>query len=437
MPRTAKAVIVLFCGMNAATACAAEPARVNPLGRLPGKPGPHIAKIRALGGNAWLDLGCPAPDPTQGKEGVARGRAWGGRSLCAAPDLGGAFFCGTGIHGYVKSDGHYMDDLWFYDINAHRWICLYPGASKQTKLRLDKEGFEVDERGDRIPVSYLSHAYGNMTYDSDRRKLVIVWSQCPWWGRAVPQRWEWLGIPKEKRRYGNAGRVVPEGRHPLFWDVATGKWERRFVTKHAGFETRGRPAWAALTEYVPSLKKTFHAGPSYRNYRDHAGWLYDHATNSWAEVKTPKRSAVKPAGHNGCYDSKRRRMYTVGGKRMACFDLKTNTWTDVKAKGQPENFGSSNNGRLTFDTAGGVLVWHPTDAQKGNIRVYDPDADAWERPQRTLPRPAYRGMVHGFYAPTLNVHFYYLATDSSNTKTTMLLYRYKRAGRRHRKGAEK
>jgi hypothetical protein len=419
------ALLIAVC---AAPGPAAE--RVNPLSELPSKPGPHIAKIQALGDNAWLDLGCSAPDPTQGeKEGVARGRAWGGRSLCAAPDLRGAFFCGTGVHGYVKSNGHYMDDLWFYDLHAHRWICLYPGADKEMKLHLNKHGFEVNEQGDPIPVSYLSHAYGNMTYDPDRQKLVIVWSQCPWWSRALPQRWDWLGIPKEKRRYGNAGPIVPEGRHPLFWDVKTGKWERRFVAKDDadGFETRGRPAWAHVTEYVPALKKVFHGGPSYRNYRDHAGWLYDYETNSWTEVRTPAKPPGKPAGHNGCYDSKRNRVYTLGGKRMACFDFKTKTWTDVEAEGQPENFGSSNNGRLTFDTANGVLVWHPNDGPKGNIRVCDPDKNAWETPERTLPKPAYKGMVHGFYDPDLNAHFYYIARDSRNTNTTMLVYRYKRA----------
>jgi len=122
---------------------------------------------------------------------------------------------------------------------------------------------------------------------------------------------------------------------------------------------------------------------------------------------------------------------------MAYFDLKTNVWTDVKAKGQPENFGSSNNGRLTFDTAGGVLVWHPNDAAKGNIHVYDPDTSAWEKPERTLPKPAYSGMVHGCYDPALNAHFYYIARDSNNRNTTMLAYRCKRAGRRYRKGVEK
>ena len=49
-----------------------------------------------------------------------------------APELRGAFLFGEGVHGYTKPDGHYMDDLWFYDINSHRWICCYPGADTKT-----------------------------------------------------------------------------------------------------------------------------------------------------------------------------------------------------------------------------------------------------------------------------------------------------------------
>lgn len=396
----------------------------GPLAGLPSPLGPHVEKIKALRSNEWLELGCPAADPRWGKEGIARGRAWGGRSICSASGLGGAFFCGTGVHGYVKTDGHYMDDLWFYDINAHRWICLYPGASKQTKLTLDKNGFEVNESGDPIPISYLSHAYGNMTYDSDLRKLLIIWSQCPWWGSAVPQRWEWLGIPEDQRAYGSAGPVIANGRHPLFWDVSTGKWERRFVSEHGGFETRGA-AWGHLTEYVPSMKRTFHGGACYHGSRGHAGWFYEYGSNRWIQAKTAQPQSMGPAGHNGCYDSKRERIYSLGGARMSYFDLSSNVWVEVKGKSQPEDFGSSNNGRLTFDAASGKLVWHPGDGEKGNVRIYDSDADAWEKPERRLPKPAYRGMVHGFYDEKLNAHFYYLAGDSGNEGTTMLVYRYR------------
>src|SRR5262249_55031369 len=100
-----------------------EKKRKGPLTGLPSKPGAHLAKIQALGDNEWLDLGAPVPDPKWGK---ARGRSWSA-PMPYASDLGGAFLFGEGVHGYTKPDGHYMDDLWFYDANAHRWICIYPG----------------------------------------------------------------------------------------------------------------------------------------------------------------------------------------------------------------------------------------------------------------------------------------------------------------------
>jgi len=99
---------------------AAEPSRQNrkgPLAALPSPAGETIARLKTLGNNEWLNLAQAASDRQWG---LARGRAWTPK-MAHAPDLGGAFFCGTGQHGYVKPDGHYMDDLWFYDaeLNVH------------------------------------------------------------------------------------------------------------------------------------------------------------------------------------------------------------------------------------------------------------------------------------------------------------------------------
>src|SRR6516165_10781531 len=85
-----------------------------PLKGLPSKPGPHIEKIKSLADNTWLELGVPEKDATWGR---ARGRSWCA-ALPFAPEVGGAFLLGEGIHGYANPDGHYMDDLWFYDVNA-------------------------------------------------------------------------------------------------------------------------------------------------------------------------------------------------------------------------------------------------------------------------------------------------------------------------------
>jgi len=97
----------------------------NPLSDLPSEPGPHIEKIKQLKGGEWLNLGSPAPDEKWGR---ARGAPWGAEALDLAPDLRGAFRAGEGRHAYVKPNGFGQDDYWFYDLNAHQWICLYPGT---------------------------------------------------------------------------------------------------------------------------------------------------------------------------------------------------------------------------------------------------------------------------------------------------------------------
>src|SRR5262245_58496785 len=119
----------------------AETKRKGPLAGLPSKPSAHVAKIEALGDDEWLDLGPPARDPKWGK---ARGRSWTA-PMPHAPDLGGAFLYGEGVHGYTKPDGHYMDDLWLYDANAHRWACAYPGydTKKPPDLAVSPDAVET------------------------------------------------------------------------------------------------------------------------------------------------------------------------------------------------------------------------------------------------------------------------------------------------------
>src|ERR1700678_2160536 len=130
------------------TGLAQETAKNGLLADLPSKPGKHIEKIKGLGDNEWLNLGVPAADPKWGK---ARGSAWGAKALMLAPDLRGAFLFGEGVHAYVKPDGHIMDDLWFYDINTHAWICLHPGMNTKTfTQRVKDKQLLIDDNGQLI-----------------------------------------------------------------------------------------------------------------------------------------------------------------------------------------------------------------------------------------------------------------------------------------------
>ena len=169
------------------TTAAAQPADPGkgPLEAMPSKPGPHIDRIKAMEDNFWLELGAPAPDPRWGR---ARGRSWMAK-MPFAPELRGAFLCGEGQHGYTKPDGYYMDDLWFYDINAHRWICCYPGAPAKTlRLQLNGDSFEAAADGELIPVAQQVHGYEMNTYDTDAKRMLSMPNTHSYWQRAIPQR---------------------------------------------------------------------------------------------------------------------------------------------------------------------------------------------------------------------------------------------------------
>jgi len=173
-------VMFLFAGSSSAGE-ARKAERKGPLAGLPSAPGAHLAKVKALGDNQWLELGSPKADPKWGK---ACGRSWSPRAAFA-PDLGGAFFFGEGPHGMVKPNGRYMDDLWFYDVNAHRWVCVYPGidVKKYGEIKLNKDGFESTPDGNPLPIASMVHAYSMITYDTGRKLFMSV--PCPgaYWKR--------------------------------------------------------------------------------------------------------------------------------------------------------------------------------------------------------------------------------------------------------------
>ena len=144
------AVVAVLCLTFWPRAFAAD--ETPPLAGLPSAPGPHIAKLEALGDNSWLELGPPAPDPEWGR---ARGRAWTG-VMPFAPSLGGAFLYGEGVHGWFdRETGRYMDGLWFYDLMAHRWITVRPGTDVRNppELIVNDEGFMAFPSGEPAPIA--------------------------------------------------------------------------------------------------------------------------------------------------------------------------------------------------------------------------------------------------------------------------------------------
>ena len=411
-----------FCGVcvvlfGTAFAAADHPQK-GPLAQLPSKPGPHIEKIISLPDNSWLNLGAPAPDPTWGK---ARGRSWSCK-MPLAPELRGAFLFREGVHGYSKPDGRYMDDLWFYDLNGHRWVCCYPGADGKTlDLKLNDSGFESTKDGEPLPVASMVHAYEMATYDSDARRFMNM--PCPgdYWRKALGERRkEWT---KEPYKFLNAS--------PWMYDVDTGKWDRKAA------KISPRSGFGDVLLYVPSLKQAF-----FRN--NESVWFYDPAANLWTDVKPTGPNPPFGIEPTVCLDSKRDRIYIGGGaypvtpkgiNAFRIFDLKTKTWIDPLPKGAPcggSNRYTTDIAAMAYDTVNDVVVLFRYRTIQGGSKtelgvfIYDPVANAWtEEPVSDVKAT---GFVNAFYDPQLNVHVLHGAGDSSDNGS-IWIYRYKRGNK--------
>ena len=421
---------VLSLALFGLAACSGEPAgdakveRASPLKDLPSAPGPTVEKIKALGDNAWLNLGSPAPDPKWGK---GRGRSWGCK-MPYAPDLGGAFLSGQGVHGYVAPDGRY-DDIFFYDLYAHRWICIYPGINTRTFVEDIKNGaFKVNDDGqvadkDGQPIYGIgAHSYQSQTYDTDLRKWVTSSS----WGglpgdqhcRAMP----WLKESVALLAAQMQGKTDKVSGTPYFFNTVTGKLER--------FPADGpRPAGGTLF-YLPTRKLLWQYAAENKT------WFGDPATRKWspAGAKGPTPPGI-PGDVGACYDSKRDRLYLGRGPyggpvrdnegHVYIYDVKTNAWSNPPNKENAVAFPATNYGVVNYDAANDRVVALSHWEGKGGVSAYDPETGAWE----TLPPPpagflSDQGCIHGFYSPEVNAHFFYLAHDSDD-RGTMWAYRYK------------
>jgi hypothetical protein len=409
---------------GSAAAPASQPAgRTGPLASLPSPPGPHVAKIKALGDNEWLALGVPQADPKWGK---ARGRSWSSNQPVAA-NLGGMFIFAEGVHGFVKPDRHYMNDLFFYDFNAHRWICLYPGMDTRTitqqirdgELTVNDDGVLVSKEGEPVPP-LLIHAYGYLGYDPERKKFLTFGGQFANYfttgDRGVFQ--EANRLFQEKRR----GRSKPLS--PFFYDVATGKWEVYPV----GLAPGGQPYGANVMTYIDSRKQFLYLGSD-------GGWFLDQDQRTWVAVK-PRGTPPTGIDHCIAYDPKRDRVYYhARGQRdpadgFLIYDVKKNEWSRADAKGPAPSPSTSYESIFQFDAANDRLVivrWKSEGGSQAAVHAYDPDANAWEKP---LPFPAEvarstRNGSHGGFDPATNAFYCHFAGDSSDDGT-IWVYRYKK-----------
>jgi hypothetical protein len=384
--------------------------RKGPLAALPSAPGPTVEKIKALGDNQWLNLGSPAADPKWGR---ARGRTWGEKAFAPAPELRGAFFAGEGVHAFVKPDGFGMDDYWFYDLNAHRWICLYPGTDtrnfnrmvKDKELVVDDNGQVVDKDGQPIPGHLLIHAWGYLTYDTDQQKFTIF-ANGGGFGKYYMPGLEAVKEGIDSLWEQKKGKKAPATFTPWAYDVATGRFER-----HPAAGAWPDAGAFPLFFYMASRKQHLVAGEKGVAY-------YDPAKRAWT---VPKSQGPRPPGYDqrGCYDSKRDRVYTGGGDGFYVYDVKTETWTKPEVK--PETYPTWCR-IVHYDSVNDTAVFMHGDKK---LYAYHPETDTWDNP---LPISAaiFGGAQNAFYDPELNAHFVFVAGDSVDNGA-MWAYRYRRA----------
>jgi hypothetical protein len=322
--------------------------------------------------------------------------------------------------------------VWFYDLNAHRWICIHPGTDVASFTRvMDKNGFEATADGQNIPIASAVHGYECTAYVTDERKFMTLQTGSPYSKKLMERRKTWLKDAKITRE---------SGRHPFFYDVASGRWER---VKAAG--SGPTPRFSKALTYVPTKKQAYYYG------RGDTFWSYDVAAKKWSLVK-PKGDPPKiKKGHEGtiCYDSKRDRFYIFNATQLSIpwvYDIQANTFSDPQARNQPYPGLDYRTGyRLTTSTTGGVhydtvhdvvvlrLSIKQGEGDPRNIRgktlglaIYDPKTNEWRKEIAPLPPKVPRGSWNSFYDPTLNVHVYHVAGDS-RTNGVIWLYRYKKA----------
>jgi hypothetical protein len=349
--------------------------------------------------------------------------------MAYAADLKGAFLYGEGEHGrWDKETGLYGDDLWFYDLQQHRWICLYPGTNVHTlNLKLDTNGWEVDETGQPIPVAAMVHGYELSTYLPDRQKLMFLAPGGAYWPKSPfgDRRLKWLP---------DGGKSVKND--PFYYDVKSGRFEREKSTGDAG----GPKTCSSLT-YLEGLNKTFH----YR--RRGAAWLYDHAAHKWSPAN-PKGTPPSGADSEGisCYDPRRNWIFIMNVKEKVLpyiYDAKANAWVDPEPKKPLANKAardgvqpSSQHATLTYDAVSNALVFvhhrglQPPQKSVEDLSglayyVYDVKENEWSVPM-SLPKEFLRQYrrINAFYDPHLNVHVFHVGVPKQ-TDGVIWVYRYK------------
>jgi hypothetical protein len=397
-----RCLVTIFAGtliLSGGFAIAARAAEAN--ASLPSPPGPTVSKISKMARGSWLDLGAPKADPKWGR---GRGRAWTSK-MAYSKSLGGAFLFGEGVHGWVnKANGRYMDGLWLYDVNGHRWVALHPGTDTRSPpdLVVTKDGFEGIAPDRPIPIATMVHGYEMTAWDPERQLFFSMPNTSGYYRRVLPGAAQF--------RTENALRLNRTTASPWMFDP----WNRRWHRLKTGTPSP-RSGYGNVLMYIPSKQRLFF-------YRPRQIYFYDPQENIW--TGTSPRGPLPPFGIDptACHDPKRDRVYLGGGEYPVAkgpnafwiYDVRENRWVDPRPEGAPggNHFGA-NIAVMTCDIEKDrVYLFRHRGAGRG-LYVYDARRNAWRDDVIPLPRSWRKStMANGFYHPGLGVHFIHVANDS-------------------------
>lgn len=319
--------------------------------------------------------------------------------------LGGAFLFGEGIHGWSNpSNGRYMDGLWFYDVNGHRWVALYPGTDTRSPpdLRVTRDGFEGVGPDSPVPIATMVHGYEMTAWDPVRQIFFSMPNHHSYFKRPLPS------VAAFRQRM--SGQLNNRSASPWMFDPWNRKWHRLRTATHSPKSSYGN-----VLMFLPSQKKLFF-------YRPHQSFYYDPENNSWQQLSA--RGPLPPFGIDptACHDPVRDRIYMGGGaypvakgpNALWVFDVPARRWVDPKPAGSPAgNHYGTNTAVMTCDTQTDRVHLFRHDGKRRGLYIYDAKKNAWR--DRGIPLPGFwrtRTVANGFYHPGLGVHFIHVADDS-------------------------
>ena len=375
--------------------------QVRAAASLPSAQGDTVQRIRDMAPGTWLDLGRPAPDPEWG---YARGRAWTSK-MAFSSALGGAFLFGEGVHGWYDAEtGRYMDGLWFYDVNTHRWVGLHPGTDTRNppRLTVTRDGFEGISEDRPVPIATMVHGYQMTAWDPRRQIFFAMPNHHSYFAKALPS--------VARFRADNRNRLNERRASPWMFDPWNLRWHR--------LKTPGpspRTGYGNVLEYLPNADRLFQF-----DARRVAYYLPDKNTWVYPSVTGPRPPfGIDPTA---CHDPVRDRIYIGGGNypiapgpnALWVFDVKKNRWIDPAPAGSPgSNRFSTNIAVMTCEPRSGRVVLFRHAGGPRGVYVYDAGKNAWRSTPAALPKTfAPRSVVNGFYHPGLDAHFLHVAKDS-------------------------